>query len=64
MGIATPMRQQGLLAADNTSGEAIRGWLADHRGPDADAIMRLNPRYVFFTLQRPRRQASRLARRT
>jgi membrane-bound lytic murein transglycosylase A len=51
VGIATPMRQQGLLAADNTSGEAIRAWLADHRGPDADAIMRLNPRYIFFTLQ-------------
>ena len=51
VGVATPMRQQGLLAADNTSGEAIRGWLADHRGPDADAIMQLNPRYIFFTLQ-------------
>ena len=51
VGIATPMRQQGLLAADNTSGEAIRGWLADHRGPEADAVMRLNPRYIFFTLQ-------------
>jgi membrane-bound lytic murein transglycosylase A len=51
VGVATAMRQQGLLAADNTSGEAIRGWLADHRGPDADAIMRLNPRYIFFTLQ-------------
>lgn len=50
-GIATLMRQQGLLTADNTSGEAIRGWLADHRGPDAEAIMRLNPRYIFFTLQ-------------
>ena len=51
VGIATPMRQQGLLAPDNTSGEAIRGWLADHHGPAADAIMRLDPRYVFFTLQ-------------
>jgi len=51
VGIATAMRQQGLLAADNTSGEAIRGWLAEHRGPDADAIMRLDPRYIFFTLQ-------------
>ncbi len=50
-GIATPMRQQGLLSPDNTSGEAIRGWLADHRGPDAEAVMRLNPRYIFFTLQ-------------
>jgi membrane-bound lytic murein transglycosylase A len=51
VGIATPMRQQGLLAADNTSGEAIRAWLADHRGADADGVMRLNPRYIFFTLQ-------------
>jgi membrane-bound lytic murein transglycosylase A len=51
VGIATPMRQRGLLAADNTSGEAIRGWLADHRGPDADEIMQLDPRYVFFTVQ-------------
>ena len=48
VGIATPMRDQGLLPGDNTSGQAIRQWLADHRGPEADAIMRLNPRYVFF----------------
>ena len=51
VGVATAMRQRGLLAGDNTSGEAIRGWLADHRGPDADAIMQLDPRYIFFTLQ-------------
>jgi membrane-bound lytic murein transglycosylase A len=50
LGIANPMRDRGLLAADNTSAEAIRSWLADHRGPDADAIMRLNPRYAFFSL--------------
>ena len=50
VGIAAPMRRQGLLGADQTSGEAIRAWLAAHRGPDADAIMRLNPRYVFFRL--------------
>jgi membrane-bound lytic murein transglycosylase A len=49
-GIATPMRDQGLLAPDNTSGGAILAWLADHRGPEADAIMALNPRYVFFRL--------------
>lgn len=49
-GIANPMRDRGLLASDNTSGEAIRGWLAAHRGPEADEVMRLNPRYVFFTL--------------
>lgn len=48
VGIAAPMRDQGMLAADNTSGEAIRRWLADHRGPEAEAVMRLNPRYVFF----------------
>ena len=50
MGIANPMRDRGLLPANNTSGEAIRAWLADNRGPRADEIMRLNPRYVFFTL--------------
>lgn len=48
VGIATPMRDKGLLPDNNTSGDAIRTWLADHRGPEADAIMRLNPRYVFF----------------
>jgi membrane-bound lytic murein transglycosylase A len=48
VGIATPMRDKGLLPDNNTSGDAIRTWLADHRGPEADAIMQLNPRYVFF----------------
>ena len=48
VGIAAPMRSQGLLADNNTSGEAIRAWLAAHRGSAAEAIMRLNPRYVFF----------------
>lgn len=50
-GIAAPMREQGLLADNNTSGESIRAWLAAHRGPEADAIMRLNPRYVFYRLE-------------
>jgi membrane-bound lytic murein transglycosylase A len=45
--IAGPMREQGLLGAD-TSAQAIRQWLSDHRGPEADAVMDLNPRYVFF----------------
>lgn len=49
-GIANPMRDRGLLAPDNTSGEAIRAWLAANRGPAADEVMRINPRYVFFTL--------------
>ncbi|WP_296600219.1 MltA domain-containing protein [Phenylobacterium sp.] len=50
MGVANPMRDRGLLARDNTSGDAIRQWLAAHRGPEADEIMRLNPRYAFFRL--------------
>jgi membrane-bound lytic murein transglycosylase A len=50
VGIANAMRDRGLLARDNTSGEAIRAWLAAHRGPEADEIMRLNPRYAFFSL--------------
>lgn len=50
VGIANPMRDRGLLPADNTSGDAIRGWLADNAGPPANEIMRLNPRYVFFSL--------------
>ncbi len=50
VGIANALRDQGLLARDNTSGEAIRAWLADHRGPQAQAVMRLNPRYAFFSL--------------
>ena len=48
VGIANAMRDKGLLPDNNTSGDAIRIWLADHRGPEADAIMQLNPRYVFF----------------
>ena len=51
VGIARPMREQGLLADTDTSGEAIRAWLAAHRGPEADAVMQLNPRYVFFALK-------------
>ncbi len=51
VGIANPMRDRGLLPANNTSGDAIRHWLADNRGPRAAEIMRLNPRYVFFRLE-------------
>ena len=50
LGIANPMRNRGLLAGDNTSAEAIRAWLAAHRGAEAKAIMQLNPRYAFFSL--------------
>ena len=48
VGIATALRERGLLADNNTSGDAIRSWLAANRGPKADEIMQLNPRYVFF----------------
>lgn len=51
VGIARPMADQGLLPPDGTSGEAIRAWLAAHRGEEARAVMRLNPRYIFFTLR-------------
>ena len=50
VGIARPMARQGLLPENGTSGEAIRGWLADHRGSEAQAVMALNPRYIFFRL--------------
>jgi membrane-bound lytic murein transglycosylase A len=50
VGIAIPMRNQGLLADNNTSGDRIHAWLADHRGPEAEAVMDLNPSYVYFTL--------------
>lgn len=49
-GIARPMTEQGLLPANGTSGEAIRAWLAAHRGPEARAVMALNPRYIFFAM--------------
>jgi len=50
VGIAKAMRDRGLLPDNNTSGDAIRTWLADNRGPKADEIMQLNPRYIFFKL--------------
>ena len=49
-GIARAMREQGLLKDSDTSGDAIKSWLAAHKGEEADAVMRLNPRYVFFNL--------------
>ena len=50
VGLAKVMREQGLIDDAHSSGGAIRAWLADHRGPVADAVMRQNPRYVFFRL--------------
>jgi membrane-bound lytic murein transglycosylase A len=48
--IGAAMRDRGLLPADQTSAEAIHAWLAAHRGPEAQALMQLNPRYAFFRL--------------
>ncbi|MDI1328031.1 MAG: MltA domain-containing protein [Brevundimonas sp.] len=49
-GIARPMAERGLLPPNGTSGDAIRGWLAAHRGPEAREVMALNARYIFFKL--------------
>ena len=51
VGVANLLRDRGALAAGDTSAEAVHNWLAAHRGPEAEAIMRLNPRYVFFRLE-------------
>ena len=50
VGIARPMAERGLLPANGTSGEAIRAWLASHRGVEARAITALNPRYIYFAM--------------
>jgi membrane-bound lytic murein transglycosylase A len=50
VGLAAPMRRRGLLDQD-TSGDRIRAWLADHRGPEADSVIEMDPRYVFFRLE-------------
>ncbi len=50
VGLASPMRRLGLLDQD-TSGERIRAWLADHRGPEAQSVIEMDPRYVFFRLE-------------
>ena len=49
--IARILRDRGVLPDNNTSGDAILAWLAAHRGPEADEVMRRNQRYVFFNLQ-------------
>ncbi len=50
IGLANLMRERGLIAGRDVSGEAIHAWLAAHRGPQAQALMQLNPRYAFFRL--------------
>ncbi len=48
--IARPMVREGYLPRERASADSIRGWLAAHAGPQAQQVMDLNPRYVFFRL--------------
>lgn len=50
--IARPMVERGIFKPNGASGESIRAWLAANRGPKAQAVMQLNPRYIFFDLTR------------
>jgi membrane-bound lytic murein transglycosylase A len=49
--IAGVLRDRGVLADRGSSGDAVMAWLAEHRGEEADEVMRRNPRYVFFDLE-------------
>jgi len=42
---------QGLLAPAAASADAEHEWLASHRGSAAEAMMDLDPRYIFFRLE-------------
>jgi membrane-bound lytic murein transglycosylase A len=46
--IASILRQRAELEPAGASAGGVRAWLAEHRGPEADAVMRQDPRYVFF----------------
>ncbi len=48
--IASAMIRRGELERDRASGSAIRAWLHTHAGPEAQSVMDLDPRYVFFSL--------------
>ncbi|MBE7217818.1 MAG: MltA domain-containing protein [Caulobacteraceae bacterium] len=48
--IARPMVRAGDLPPGRASADGIRAWLAAHAGPQAQAVMDLDPRYVFFRL--------------
>jgi len=46
--IAKPMIAERLIGAADAG--SLHDWLAAHRGPEADAVMAKDPRYVFFRL--------------
>jgi membrane-bound lytic murein transglycosylase A len=48
--IGAAMLARGLLAPTAASASAEHDWLAGHRGPDAEAMTDLDPRYIFFRL--------------
>jgi membrane-bound lytic murein transglycosylase A len=50
LAVGAVLRQRGLIGAD-ASAQDIAAWLAAHRGEPADAVMRLDRRYVFFRLE-------------
>jgi membrane-bound lytic murein transglycosylase A len=50
LAIGRAMIDQGLLVPSAASADAEHDWLAAHRGPDAEAMMDLDPRYIFFRL--------------
>lgn len=50
VGLARTMRERGLLVDHQTSAANIKSWLATRRGGEADALMRENPRYIFFKM--------------
>ena len=48
--IASAMIRRGDLEPDRASASTIRAWLHSHAGPEAQTVMDLDPRYVFFSL--------------
>lgn len=50
--IARPMVAAGFVGVREASAGGLHAWLAAHRGPEAQAVMWQDPRYVFFRLVR------------
>jgi membrane-bound lytic murein transglycosylase A len=48
--VANTMVAGGLIGARDATAGGVHDWLAQHRGDAAEAVMRLDPRYVFFRL--------------
>jgi membrane-bound lytic murein transglycosylase A len=48
--ISRPMVARGLIEPRDASASQVHDWLAAHRGAAADAVMDLDPRYIFFRL--------------